>query len=228
MERIVPHLWFDTEAKEAADFYVSLFPDSKVEGVTTLHDTPAGDADIVSFKLAGKSFMATNAGPAFTFNPSISFILNFDPSKDKNARENMSRIWEKLANDGDILMPLQKYDFSEFYGWVQDKYGLSWQLILSDPEGEERPFIMSSLLFTGDVYGKAEDTMNYYLSIFSEQDDAQTKKGALFRYEEGQDPDDAEAVMFADFMVLGQWFSAMDSARQHGFAFNEAVSFMVY
>jgi predicted 3-demethylubiquinone-9 3-methyltransferase (glyoxalase superfamily) len=163
MQKIIPHLWFDKEAKEAAEFYTSLFPDSKITNVTTLHDTPSGDCDIVSFTLWGYSFMAISAGPLFKFNPSISFMVNFDPSQDKDAKTRIDAVWAKLLEGGKVLMPLDKYPFSERYGWVQDKYGLSWQLILTNPEGEERPLIIPSLLFVGEVCGKAEEASDFYL-----------------------------------------------------------------
>jgi len=222
MQKITPHLWFDKEAREAAEFYTSLFPDSNVTNITTLHDTPSGDSDIVSFELAGQSFMAISAGPLFKFNPSVSFFINFDPSRDKDARNNLDRMWERLSEGGTALMPLDKYPFSERYGWVQDKYGLSWQLILSDPEGEERPFIVPSLMFVGDVAGRAEEAINHYLSVFKN-----SKMGAIAHYGAGQEPDKEGTVMFADFMLEGQWFAAMDSAHEHNFAFNEAISFLV-
>ncbi len=222
MQKITPHLWFDKEAREAAEFYTSLFPDSKVTHITTLHDTPSGDTDIVSFELAGQSFMAISAGPLFKFNPSVSFFVNFDPTRAKDARNNLDRMWEKLSEGGSALMPLDKYPFSEHYGWVQDKYGLTWQLILTNPEGEERPFIIPSLLFVGEVAGRAEEAINHYLSIFKN-----SKMGALARYGAGQEPDKEGTVMFADFMLEGQWFAAMDSAQEHNFAFNEAISLLV-
>jgi predicted 3-demethylubiquinone-9 3-methyltransferase (glyoxalase superfamily) len=222
MQKITPHLWFDKEAREAAEFYTSLFPDSKVTNITTLHDTPSGDSDIVSFELAGQSFMAISAGPLFKFNPSVSFFVNFDPSRDQDARDNLDTLWERLSQGGMALMPLDKYPFSERFGWVQDKYGLSWQIILSDPEGEERPFLVPSLMFVGDVVGRAEEAINEYLSIFKN-----SKMGALVRYGAGQEPDVEGTVMFADFMLEGQWFAAMDSAHEHNFAFNEAISFLV-
>lgn len=146
MQKIVPHLWFDKEAKEAFEFYSSFFPDSKIINITTLHNTPSGDCDVVSFSLSGFEFMAISAGPIFKFNPSVSFILNFDPLKDKNAKKSLELFWEKLSAGGKALMPLDKYPFSEKYGWIQDKYGVSWQLMLTNPDGEERPFIIPSLL----------------------------------------------------------------------------------
>lgn len=222
--QITPHLWFDNQAKEAAELYVSAFGNgSTIKGVTTLHDTPSGDSDVVSFELSGQPFMAISAGPLFKFNPSLSFIVNFDPSQDKNAQKNLDALWEKLSEGGTALMPLDKYPFSERYGWVQDKYGLSWQLILSNPEGEERPFIVPSLMFTGSVCGKAEEAMKFYLSVFKN-----SKRGMVARYEKGQEPDKEGTIMFADFLLEGQWFAAMDSAHEHNFAFNEAISLMVY
>lgn len=222
-QKIVPHLWFEKEAKEAANFYCFLFPDSRIRSITTLHDTPSGDCDVVSFTLSGQLFMAISAGPLFKFNPSVSFILNFDPSKDKRSQENLNALWDKLSQGGTVLMPLDKYPFSERYGWIQDKYGLSWQLILSDVSSEERPFITPSLLFVGDVCGKAEEASNYYLSVFKN-----TKQGSAVRYPKGMEPDKEGTIMFTDFMLENQWFAAMDSAHEHNFAFNEAISFILY
>src|SRR5918992_1936243 len=223
MQKITPHLWFDREAKEAAEFYTSLFPDSKITRITTLHDTPSGSVDVVSFALSGQPFIAISAGPLFRFDPSVSFIVNFDPSRDKNAWENLDKLWEKLSQGGAALMPLDKYPFSERYGWLQDKYGLSWQLILSNPEGEERPFIVPSLMFVGKVCGKAEESTNFYMSVFKN-----SRRGTVAHYPTGMEPDKEGTIMFTDFMIENQWFAAMDSARAHNFAFNEAISFMVY
>lgn len=223
MQKITPHLWFDKEAKEAAEFYTSLFTDSKITNTTTLHDTPSGDAVIVTFELAGQSFMAISAGPDFKFNPSVSFFVNFDPSRDKDARKNIEALWEGLSEGGIALMPLDKYPFSERFGWIQDKFGLSWQLILTNPAGEERPVILPSLMFVGDVAGRAEEAINLYLSVFRD-----SRMGAIMHFGPGQEPDREGTVMFADFMIENQWFAAADSAHEHHFAFNEAISFIVH
>jgi len=223
MQKIVPHLWFDKEAKEAAAFYASLLPNSKVTNTTMLHGTPSGDVDIVSFQIMGCSFQAISAGPLFKFNPSISFMINFDPSQDPEARSHIDAVWTKLLEGGKAFMQLENYPFSERYGWVEDRYGLSWQLILTHPEGEKRPPIIPSLMFTEAVAGKAEEASDFYLSIFQN-----SRRGTVARYGEGQEPDPEGTLMFTDFMLEGQWFAAMDSARMHGFAFNEALSLMVY
>jgi predicted 3-demethylubiquinone-9 3-methyltransferase (glyoxalase superfamily) len=223
-QKITPHLWFDKEAKEAARFYTSIFSNSKITNISTIHEvpTPTGDCDIVSFELNGQPFMAINAGPLFKFNPSISFIVNFDPSRDKNGRKNLDVLWAKLSQGGTALMPLDKYPFSERYGWIQDKYGQSWQLILSNPEGEERPAIVPSLMFVGAVAGRAEEAINFYLSVFKN-----SKRGIVARYGKGEEPDKEGTIIFSDFMLEGQWFSAMDSSREHEFAFNEAISLLI-
>lgn len=223
MQKIVPHLWFDNQAKEAAEFYVSAFgKDSKITGITTLHNTPSGDVDSVTFELMGHSFMAISAGPMFTLNPSISFFVNFDPSRDQQARENLDALWDKLSEGGTALMPLQEYPFSNRYGWIQDRYGLSWQLILTDPDGDPRPDLIPSLMFVGDQCGKAEEATDFYLSVFKN-----SRRGEIARYPAGMEPDKEGTIMFTDFMLEGEWFAAMDSAQKHAFSFNEAISLMI-
>lgn len=222
MQSITPHLWFDREAKEAAQFYCSVFPDSRITSSTVLYDTPSGECDLVSFRVWGQPFMAISAGPHFKINPSISFMVNFDPSREANAREMLDEAWNKLAEGGTPLMPLDKYPFSERYGWIQDKYGVSWQLILTNPDGEPRPAIIPSLLFVGDNCGKAEEAREFYLSFFRN-----ARPGSLFHYGPGMEPDKAGTVMFSDFMLENTWLTAMDSAHNHQFQFNEAVSLLI-
>lgn len=222
MQKIVPHLWYDKEAKEAAEFYASVFPNSKVTSVRTIHNTPSGDCDIVSFEVMGYQFMSISAGPYFKLNPAISFMVNFDPSKDPEAKTHLDSVWAKLIDGGKILMPLGTYPFSAHYGWVEDKYGVSWQLILTNPEGEDRPTIIPSMLFVKEMVGKTEEATDFYLSVFKN-----AKRGALVRWPAGMEPEREGAVMFTDFMLEGQWFAAMDSAQNHEFAFSEAVSLVV-
>lgn len=221
-QKIIPHLWFNEEANEAAQFYTSIFPNSKITTTSKVYDTPSGDSEIVTFDLADFSFMAINGGPLFQFNPSISFFVNFDPSRNEKAREDLDELWEKLSKDGTPLMPLQEYPFSKRYGWIRDKYGVTWQLILTDPEEEERPFIVPSLMYVQDVCGKAEEASDFYLSVFKN-----SKRGQIARYPAGMEPDREGTLMFTDFMIENQRFAAMDSAQTHNFKFNEAISLLV-
>jgi predicted 3-demethylubiquinone-9 3-methyltransferase (glyoxalase superfamily) len=115
--KIVPHLWFADKAVEAAEFYVTLFPDSRVDAVTPIPaDTPSGPAgsvQVVEFTLAGQTFMALNAGPLDPFNHAISFIVNCTDQAE------VDRLWEALSAGGAI----------EQCGWLKDRYGLSWQIV---------------------------------------------------------------------------------------------------
>ncbi len=233
MRRITPHLWFDKEAREAATLYTSLFPNSKITNVTTIHEVPSptGDSEIVSFELAGQPFMAISAGPEFKLNPSVSFMVNFDPSREPDARKSIDAAWNRLSQGGTVLMPLQEYPFSKRYGWLQDKYGLSWQLILTNPAGEERPTIVPSLLFVGAVCGRAEEAIDFYLTVFKGAPagaaPGASRMGAINRYGAGQAPDKEGTVAFADVQLSGTWLAAMDSAHNHPFAFNEAISLLI-
>jgi len=225
MQRITPHLWFDKEAKEAAGFYASLFLNSGITHVTTLHNTPSGDCDVVSFELAGQPFMAISAGPLFKPNPSISFHVKC------KAKDEVDAVWEKLSRGGNVRMPLGSYPFSERYGWVEDRYGVSWQLIYAgDIEIKQR--ITPVLMFVGNVCGKTEEAINFYASVFKNSPTgakaaAGTIANILARYGKGEEPDKEGTVRYAHFTLLGQEFGAMDSAREHKFAFNEAISFIV-
>jgi len=227
---IVPHLWFDTQAVEAANFYADVFPDSRVTGTCTLRDTPGGDCELVSFTVWGEKFEAISGGPHFSINPSISFIVNFDPlmfgacdSAKTAATETLETVWAKLIEGGQIMMPLDTYPFCEKYGWVQDKYGVSWPLMLTRPEGDPRPGIVPAMMFTGPNFRKAEAARTFYLEVFRH-----SKAGGLRHFGPGMEPNEEGTVMFSDLALDGTWIAMMDSPNIHDFNFNEAVSFMVY
>jgi len=222
-------LWFDTNAEEAVSFYTSIFRMGKTHEVTRypdagkeIHGMEAGTVLTVDFEIEGCRFLALNGGPVFTFTPAISFMVNFDPSRESDAEGRLEEVWEKLEEGGKILMPLQAYPFSEKYGWIQDKYGVSWQLILTDPKGEERPVIIPSLMYVGDVAGKAREAIDLYTSVFKN-----SKVGQLAPYPAGMEPNKEGTLMFGDFMLEKQWFAAMDSANAHQFDFNEAISLLI-
>jgi len=214
MQSIATHLWFDTQAREAAEFYVSLLPGSRLMHVGTLRDTPSGDTEFVSFELAGRAFMAISAGPLFTFNPSISFQVPRPTAADVDA------LWNRLGEGGKVLMPLGSYPFSERFGWLEDRFGVSWQVMVAAAGG--RQAITPMLMFTERVAGKAEEATAFYTSVFRSP-----PPNVLARYASNETPDREGTVKYATFTLNGEPFAAMDSAHPHGFTFNEAISIVV-
>src|SRR3989344_8045576 len=186
--KITPHLWFDKEAKEAAELYTSLFENSKITNITTLHNTPSGDADIVSFTLSGQSFMAISAGPYFKFNPSISFHVKF------KTKDDVDEMWKKLSKGGKVLMELGKYPFSEMYGWIQDKYGLSWQIIYTKEKFTHG--IVPALMFTQDFTGKAREAIEYYTKVFPA-----SKIDVITEYGKNEFNEKEDNVMYSQFSL---------------------------
>ena len=215
MPRITPHLWFDKEAVEAAEFYAATFPDSKITNVSTITDTPSGDCDIVSFELFGQSFQAISAGPLFAFTPAVSFLVRCATT------EQVDELWATRSDGGKEHMALDSYPFSERYGWTDDRYGVSWQL-MHDARGEIDQAVVPTLMFVGDVCGKAEEAATHYTSVFPNSSIHHVQ-----RYGEGEEPDEAGTVRHLYFSLDGYKFAAMDSARVHDFGFNEAISLMV-
>jgi predicted 3-demethylubiquinone-9 3-methyltransferase (glyoxalase superfamily) len=128
MQTITPHLWFDKEAKQAAAFYTSIFKDSKIKNTATLHNTPSGTVDLLTIDLLRQEFRLISAGPLFKFTPAVSFLVACD------TKDEVDALWNELSKGGSALMELGEYPFSERYGWTQDRYGLSWQVMFMEPE----------------------------------------------------------------------------------------------
>jgi predicted 3-demethylubiquinone-9 3-methyltransferase (glyoxalase superfamily) len=215
MSKITPHFWFDKEAKEATALYVSLFANSQIKNITTIKDTPSGDCDTVSFELAGQDFMAISAGPYFKLNPSISLFVVFETEAEIDA------VWKKLVDGGKVLMEYATYPWAQKYGWLEDKYGLSWQLSLSEHHKLDQK-ITPMLMFTGNMAGKTKEALESYTHIFPE-----SKIEMQVPYEKGEG-DTEGFIKHSRFTLGGQGFMAMDSSAQHQFNFNEAVSFIVH
>lgn len=232
-QKITPNVWFNGNAKEAVDFYTAAFPEGRVvatsyypssaaEGLADFQLELAGKELAIDYELSGYRFTAINAGPEFKPNPSISFMVNFDPSRDEHAALHLDELWNKLTDGGEVLMEIGEYFYSKRYGWVQDRYGVSWQLILTDPDGDPRPFIVPSLMFANDNVNHAEEAIRFYTSIFNH-----SKIGMLARYTENMQLAKAGSLMYSDFMIEDQWFAAMDSGNPQEFMFNEGVSLSI-
>jgi predicted 3-demethylubiquinone-9 3-methyltransferase (glyoxalase superfamily) len=221
-QRIIPDLWFDRQAEEAANFYAAAFKDSAVGNITRasqagfeIHGLPEGTVMTIEFQIEGQKFMALNGGPLFKFNPSTSFLAAC------NTRDEVDALWRKLSAGGSALMELGAYPFSERYGWTQDRYGLSWQVMfMGDREIKQK--ITPTLMFVGEQSGKAEAAVSLYTTVFHN-----SAIDHIMRYAKGEEPDKEGTIRHAGFTLEGQEFAAMDSAREHGFTFNEAISLMV-
>ena len=225
MHKITTHLWFDKEAKEAAELYVSTFSEaerqfgstapSKIKHVNTLEGTPSGSVDIVTIDLASQQFTLLSAGPLFKFTPAISFLIACD------SKEEVDFFWQKLSKGGSVMMDLASYPFSEHYGWTADKFGVSWQ-IMHMGERKTKQKITPTLMFVGKVCGRAEEAVNFYTSVFHD-----AKVEHVMHYGKNEMPDKEGAVRHSGFSLEGLHFAAMDSAHAHKFTFNEAISFLV-
>lgn len=217
MQKITTHLWYDKEAKQAAELYASVFKNSKIKNTSVLENTPSGNVDIVTMEIEGQEFTLLSAGPLFKFNPSVSFLVACD------TKEEVDELHKKLSPGGTELMELGSYPFSERYVWLQDKFGLSWQIMFNNKHYSYKKKITPTWMFVGDVVGRAEEAMNFYASVFPD-----SKVGDIARYPAGMEPDKEGTVMHGAVVLAGQEFFAMDSAQMHNFSFNEAISFMVY
>jgi len=215
MQKITPFLWFDSQAEEAAKLYTSLFDNAKIEGVRRYGDAgpgPKGQVMTLTFQLEGRSFMALNGGPIFAFTPAASLFVTCGMEKQ------VDTLWKRLSDGGKVLMELQKYPFSEKFGWLVDRFGLSWQLhLLSGAETVVAPFFM----FVGKHFGKTEEAMKYWGSLFKD-----SAVGRVERYGAGEQGAEG-TVKHARFTLAGQEFMAMDGNGEHAFTFTPAFSLFV-
>ncbi|UOQ58267.1 VOC family protein [Leucobacter allii] len=246
-QKIVPNIWCNRNAEEVGAAYAAAFP-----GATTEVESRYPETGLLDFQLdfagapltvavtipspnpdaAATRLTLINAGDEFSPNSSLSFILNFDPSDfpdadgpaaaEAAAREGLDAVWRALSDGGRVLMPLQEYPFSRRYGWVEDRFGVSWQLMLTDPAGDPRPFLIPAFMFAGPVQNRAAEAIDHYVSTFPD-----AAAGSRFPYGAQTGPATAEALMFADFRIGEQWFAAMDSGVAQDTTFSCGVSLEV-
>ncbi|MFH0372950.1 MULTISPECIES: VOC family protein [unclassified Streptococcus] len=215
MQPIIPHLWYDTEAKEAVAFYVDLFG-GKLDWTYTITDTPSGDSDLIQFQLGDMTLAAISAGPYFKLNESMSLMVNV-ASKDE-----VTRLYQALSEGGRVLMPLGEYPFSPYYVWLEDRFGLSWQLSYAPDLDNSYQFDIC-LLFSQDQVGLAQPMLDYYKDKLP-----QASVGQLSYYGEGEAAVEAAKLNYAELLVAGQKMIVMDHGYGGEASFNEAFSLMVY
>ena len=226
MQKIVPSLWFADSAAEAADFYVSVFGDGRIVETSRFpadelgqHEPDLAGGELsVEFEIGGYRLIAMNGGPQFPINQSISLMLNFAAS----GRAELDRVWSELSNGGSVLMPLQAYDFSPYYGWLRDRYGMTWQLMLPAPSADPRPFVTPTLLFGGRAQNRAGEALAYYAHTFSG-----ARVGTRDRYPASFGPAEPGSLRFGDLLVFGQWLAFMDATVPLDFSFTCGVSLLV-
>lgn len=245
MQKIIPNIWCNENAEEVGTFYAAAFngiapggSSSSVEarypgaedGLADFQLGLAGSPLTVAVEIAGARLTLINADDTFAPNPSISFMLNFDPlffdGSEETARARIDQLWATLADGGTTLMPLGEHPFSAHYGWVQDRFGVSWQLMLTDPRGEPRPFLIPSLLFGGTAQNRAAEAVDHYVSVFQATGTDAALGNRVF-YPDAKGPVTPESVMFSDFRVGDEWLVAMDSGVEQPFSFGGGVSFEV-
>jgi predicted 3-demethylubiquinone-9 3-methyltransferase (glyoxalase superfamily) len=213
---IVPCLWFDDEAERVADFYTRTFPDGRITAVSHYPEStdnpghkPRGSVLTVEIEIMEQRFTLLNGGPDFARNPSVSFFVPLG-----NAEE-VERLFGALAEGGEVMMALGAYPFNERYGWVKDRFGVSWQVMV-----QAGGTIAPCLLFTGPQQGRAEEALRHYASIFPGG-----KVTAVERYSGDEGP--ASQIKHGRVVLDGQELVAMDSHLEHGFTFNEGISLQV-
>lgn len=218
---IVPCLWLDDQAEQAARFYEAIFPDSRIIGISRYPEStknpsgkPPGSVLTVELELAGQRFTLLDGGPQFTMNPSVSFFVQVD------SPDAADRLFSALSEKGQVMMPLDRYAWSERYAWVQDRFGASWQIITLSREVIES-MIVPCLMFTGPAAGRAEEAMKAYTGIFP---NGRVKH--IERYGAGENGREG-TVKHGRFVLDGQEMIAMDSPIEHGLSFNEGISLQV-
>ncbi len=206
-EKITPCIWYNGQANEAATLYCSIFEDAKITDQSPF---------VTAINVSGQSITLLDGGPKYKPNASISFYYICEK------QEELDRIWKAFTQEGTVLMPLDKYPWGEQYGWVSDKFGVSWQIALGKIE-EVGQKITPCFLFTGKQYGRVEEAIDHYSSIFKT-----VKIDGILRYGANESPDQEGKVKHAQIALNGQKFMLMESAAAHNFTFSEGVSLTIH
>ncbi|GAB2541019.1 VOC family protein [Brachybacterium huguangmaarense] len=229
--RLVPNLWFAGNAEEAGEFYARTIPGARVagieryptEGLLDFQQPMAGQALTVDVALPDLPITLINAGDEFRPNPSISVLLTFDPARDEDARASIDAVHAALSEGGTDLMPLDSYPFAPRYAWVQDRYGVSWQLMLTEPGGGAgRPRTVPALMFGGAAQNRCREAIDHYVATLPD-----SAWGTVHEYPEQTGPAPRGAIMFSEARLAGQPITAMDSGVEQPFSFTEGASLMI-
>lgn len=215
MQKINPCLWFDSNAEEAAKFYTSIFKNSALGQIAYYGEAGAevsgqkkDSVMTIEFELDRQKIIGLNGGPEFKFTPALSFFIWCESENE------IDTLWQHLSKDGTLRLGLDKYPWSSKYGWTADKYGIEWQLMLSDQAVKQK--IAPAFLFVDELFGKGEEAINFYMSIF-----ANSKIEMAARDEE------SKTIKYSEFLLSGQKFVLMEGPGTHQFTFSPAFSLIV-
>jgi len=206
-ENITPCLWYNGQAQEAAALYCSVFTDAKITAQSPI---------VTAINVSGHSITLLDGGPMYKPNPSISFFYICEKEDELN------KIWNAFSKEGTVLIPLDKYPWSEKYGWINDKFGISWQIALGNLSDVGQK-ITPCLMLTDKQYGRADEAIAHYSSIFKN-----VKVDGILRYGANELPDQEGKVKHAQFALNDQKFMIMESAAPHNFTFTEGISLTIH
>lgn len=206
-QSITPCLWYNGQAQEAARLYCSVFANAKITAQSPI---------VTAIDVSGQSFTLLDGGPMYQPNPSISFYYICE------TEEELNRIWNAFSKEGMTLMPLDKYPWAEKYGWLADKYGVSWQLALGKISDVGQK-ITPCFLFTGKQYGRVDEAIAHYAAVFKN-----TTIDGILRYGANEKPEQEGKVKHAQINLGGEKLMLMESAGEHKFTFSEGVSLTIH
>jgi predicted 3-demethylubiquinone-9 3-methyltransferase (glyoxalase superfamily) len=205
-QKITPCLWYNNRGKEAAQRYCAAFKNARISAESPM---------VTEVDLSGHRFILLDGGPQFQPNPSVSFFYICETEQE------LDQAWNTLTAGGKVLMPLDKYPWSEKYGWVSDPFGISWQIALGKLSDVGQK-ITPSLLFTQDQFGRAEEAVNFYTSVFKN-----SSVDGILKYEDSEGNELAGKVKHAQVVLDGNKMMLMESLG-HDFKFSEGISLTVY
>ena len=213
MNQISVCLWYNNQAEEAARLYAEVFKSTKTLATSYYNKASAeisgqkeGSVLTIDMQIENLVFQLLNGGPMFKFSPSLSLFLSFTDEKE------LQQAWSQLSKGGQLRMALDQYPWAEKYGWTTDRFGVEWQFILA-PNPQK---IMPALLFTDELFGRGEEALQYYTSLFPGSKITSMSK----------DPK-SKTIQHCTFNLKGQEFVLMEGAGKHGHQFTHATSITV-
>lgn len=230
MRTLTPNIWFAGDAEDAAALYSRVLPATRVgptdryptEGLLPFQEPLAGTVLTTRLEGPGCDLVLINAGPEFRPTPASSFTVTFGAADDADAVAALDTAAEALADGGRVLMPLQQYPFSDRYTWVEDRYGVSWQLTVAFPDAPDEPSIVPTLLFGGPAQDRAAEAITEWTALLPGSEIVRTVP-----YDEATGPAAAGAVMFGEVRLADQRVYVMDAGSAQDTSFTPAVSYQL-